>query len=425
MTTTGDRGLLQAIVERPDDDLTRRVYADWLEENGWPERAEFIRLQLDLARAPECHHSGRRAGCPVCEGRQREEEFLAAHAAGWLTAELPGPGWEWRRSADWMPPDERRVGRCLAFYSRGLVEALFLPMDDFLRCAEQLSAQPLPLRRIQLTDRQPRPGPDDCFCWSNQGADEGHSFHVPFELASYLPRSPHGNFGGDSWLSEAEAVAALSFACVAYLRRLDRGALRRMVFTTGQVAKICQVAPRTVSKWFDSGKLRGYRIPGSQNRRIPRVNLIRFLKENNMPLGTLTPSWEEGAVWTTPAGGTEEEEPAPSGEQSSPIPPRRERRERTRRRSYDTEEPLRQENWQEWYRQACLRLVSNDDFSTGEIALLVKVAPRTVCKWIDTGKLPALRVGRSQQRKVAREELIRFLSEYGIPVSGLVEAHSG
>jgi excisionase family DNA binding protein len=47
----------------------------------------------------------------------------------------------------------------------------------------------------------------------------------------------------------------------------------KKVFTTGQVAKICKVAPRTVSKWFDSGRLRGYRIPGSQDRRIPREQL--------------------------------------------------------------------------------------------------------------------------------------------------------
>ena len=63
------------------------------------------------------------------------------------------------------------------------------------------------------------------------------------------------------------------------------------VFTTSQVGKICKVAPRTVSKWFDSGRLRGYRIPGSQDRRIPREHLIRFLKEHNMPLGELE---EEG-----------------------------------------------------------------------------------------------------------------------------------
>jgi two-component system response regulator RpaA len=61
----------------------------------------------------------------------------------------------------------------------------------------------------------------------------------------------------------------------------------KKVFTTGQVAKICKVAPRTVSKWFDSGRLKGYRIPGSQDRRIPRDQLIRFLKEHHMPLGEL------------------------------------------------------------------------------------------------------------------------------------------
>jgi hypothetical protein len=63
--------------------------------------------------------------------------------------------------------------------------------------------------------------------------------------------------------------------------------MKKDVFTTGQVARICKVAPRTVSKWFDSGRLRGYRIPGSQDRRIPRDHLIRFLKDHDMPLGEL------------------------------------------------------------------------------------------------------------------------------------------
>jgi excisionase family DNA binding protein len=59
------------------------------------------------------------------------------------------------------------------------------------------------------------------------------------------------------------------------------------VLTTGDVAKICNVAPRTVSKWFDSGQLKGYRIPGSKDRRIPMSELIRFMKMNNMPVATL------------------------------------------------------------------------------------------------------------------------------------------
>ena len=55
------------------------------------------------------------------------------------------------------------------------------------------------------------------------------------------------------------------------------------VLTTGDVARICNVAPRTVSKWFDRGQLKGYRIPGSKDRRIPVSELIHFMKENNMP----------------------------------------------------------------------------------------------------------------------------------------------
>ncbi len=59
------------------------------------------------------------------------------------------------------------------------------------------------------------------------------------------------------------------------------------VLTTGEVAKICSVAPRTVSKWFDSGALHGYRIPGSKDRRIPLNQLIRFMKHHGMPLNGL------------------------------------------------------------------------------------------------------------------------------------------
>ncbi|GMU24944.1 MAG: hypothetical protein AMXMBFR13_50150 [Phycisphaerae bacterium] len=59
------------------------------------------------------------------------------------------------------------------------------------------------------------------------------------------------------------------------------------ILTTGQVAKICKVAPRTVSKWFDTGQLRGYRIPGSKDRRIPLQQLIRFMRAHGIPLNGL------------------------------------------------------------------------------------------------------------------------------------------
>ncbi len=62
---------------------------------------------------------------------------------------------------------------------------------------------------------------------------------------------------------------------------------RKEVLTTGEVAKICHVAPRTVSKWFDSGKLRGYRIPGSRDRRIPLDQLVAFMRAHGIPLDGL------------------------------------------------------------------------------------------------------------------------------------------
>ena len=63
--------------------------------------------------------------------------------------------------------------------------------------------------------------------------------------------------------------------------------LEAPVYTTGDVARICQVAPRTVSKWFDTGRLKGYRSPGSLDRRIPRDSLVEFMRSHGMPLGEL------------------------------------------------------------------------------------------------------------------------------------------
>ena len=66
------------------------------------------------------------------------------------------------------------------------------------------------------------------------------------------------------------------------------------VYTTGQVAKICQVNSRTVAKWFDAGHLKGYRLLGSQDRRFPREHLIEFMKRHGMPLpDELKDSWEK------------------------------------------------------------------------------------------------------------------------------------
>lgn len=59
------------------------------------------------------------------------------------------------------------------------------------------------------------------------------------------------------------------------------------VLTTGDVARLCRVTIRTVIKWFDQGRLEGYRLPGSGDRRFPRADVERFMQRNEIPLDLL------------------------------------------------------------------------------------------------------------------------------------------
>jgi len=61
----------------------------------------------------------------------------------------------------------------------------------------------------------------------------------------------------------------------------------KTVFTTGEAAKICKVSQQTIIRCFDSGQLKGFRVPGSRFRRIPRDILFRFMKENGIPTDAL------------------------------------------------------------------------------------------------------------------------------------------
>lgn len=61
----------------------------------------------------------------------------------------------------------------------------------------------------------------------------------------------------------------------------------KTVFTTGEAAKICKVSQQTIIRCFDSGGLKGFRVPGSRFRRIPREHLYAFMKENNIPTDAL------------------------------------------------------------------------------------------------------------------------------------------
>ena len=64
----------------------------------------------------------------------------------------------------------------------------------------------------------------------------------------------------------------------------------KQVFTTGEAAEVCKVSQQTIIRCFDSGRLQGFRVPGSRFRRIPRPELLRFMKANDIPTDSLESS---------------------------------------------------------------------------------------------------------------------------------------
>jgi uncharacterized protein (TIGR02996 family) len=79
---TQDEAFLQAIIENPEDDAPRLVYADWLDEQGCSERAELIRIQCELAHMAVFNDQRRQL-------QKRQQQVLDAHGRTWLMQEWP------------------------------------------------------------------------------------------------------------------------------------------------------------------------------------------------------------------------------------------------------------------------------------------------------------------------------------------------
>ena len=120
--TADEVGLLRAILAEPEEDTPRLAYADWLDEHGRPERAEFIRIQCRLARRDELD--------PERARLVRRERFLTeAHKKAW--GELP------------VKPVKERT------FHRGFIDDISLPASAFLGGADKLFSA-IPLRTVRL-----------------------------------------------------------------------------------------------------------------------------------------------------------------------------------------------------------------------------------------------------------------------------------
>jgi excisionase family DNA binding protein len=70
----------------------------------------------------------------------------------------------------------------------------------------------------------------------------------------------------------------------------------KRIFTTGEAAALCKVSQQTIIRCFDAGRLTGFRVPGSKFRRIPRDELLRFMRASGIPTEALETPVAEAEV---------------------------------------------------------------------------------------------------------------------------------
>ncbi len=126
---THEEAFLEAILEAPDDDAPRLIFADWLEDNAQPDRAELIRVQCELARRP-AEQRGE-------DLRTQAIRLLHAHWDEWVgpLCELVGPRAA-RMGEGWLELGMHT--EALQRFQRGFVESLTLEAGTFARRAEEL-----------------------------------------------------------------------------------------------------------------------------------------------------------------------------------------------------------------------------------------------------------------------------------------------
>lgn len=213
---SAEAALLQAVLDCPEDDAARLVYADFLEESGKdPERAEMIRVQIALADSPpiwippedvafrrgpggahilyECHNHD-------APKRRREEELLTAHGERWAGPAAPyvGPPWHW-------------PGR----FTRGFVSMVTLPLDAWLRDGPTI-VRCQPVEVVRVSDREPWAPHPQLASWWRQFRDADDKSMLPSDLLDLICGETDGGANYKAFDSPEAAHAALSRACLSW-----------------------------------------------------------------------------------------------------------------------------------------------------------------------------------------------------------------
>jgi len=193
----------QDIIDHPDDDTPRLIFADWLEENEEPEWAALIRLQCLIGETPEVdRHTELRLHCL---------EFDVCHKA-FFPVDKPGP-WTWTSR-------------------RGFVDSVSTTMESWLKHGPEVCKWQ-PIRKVEIRDREPYRCPPVSglvmFGWGPETGLVGvyEDSLLPRGLFEFLGEAGQVHVSSESawsqtwkWYeTELQATEALSTGCIQWARR--------------------------------------------------------------------------------------------------------------------------------------------------------------------------------------------------------------
>lgn len=196
---------------KPDDDLPRLVAADWLDENGDPDRAQLIRTQIEFVGT-----EGRAGKVRLFEAAI---SLLYDHGQRWFGFNPSVWGYTSNRVNYPLAP-------CVAHVRRGFFDSAEVTLAEWVRVGPLLVREN-PVRSIAVIDKQPEP-------WSHQWVFLAEQ---PPTMPHQLPRFLWGCFGGGVWP-----------AVVAYSRRYPT---RKAA--NDALAAACLSWADTAAKLFDLG----------------------------------------------------------------------------------------------------------------------------------------------------------------------------
>jgi uncharacterized protein (TIGR02996 family) len=154
-----------AILQNPDDDALRLVYADALEDDGDTARAEFIRVQVEIAQG--IPKASARKGNRIVDVRARRKYLLERERTLY-------PG-----DRCYLPGSKDDYDYVIVEWRRGFIESITLPAADWLAHADALMAAH-PLQEVRLTT-WPK------VYWKGPSADAGYySYHLPNKWVAHM-----------------------------------------------------------------------------------------------------------------------------------------------------------------------------------------------------------------------------------------------